>query len=284
MESIAINMVIVPGVVALLLFLVFTYLYEQSRQAYFRAWQIAWAAYTLHFAVDAWGDLRGFTPLIFISSSLLLVVMALCILVSTRLMRRQTGPEPRQRFRFRWYEVAVGLAGAGLAYWNLRAHMVAGGFHAEIMPSRPVRMEVGLAAVLLYCSGYFYLRGHRKNSLAQRLLALALAFWAFLIASGPFHSTFVEMFGVTGDLLGPLPQMVLGIAMVMVLFENERNAVQENALAFSTLGVDPRRLLSSADVAPSMQNILDRLVAPLPTDRAVICLTERWRAVLPSTL
>ena len=42
-----------------------------------------------------------------------------------------------------------------------------------------------------------------------------------------------------GHMLGPMPQMLLGIAMVMVLFENERNAVQENALAFSTLGVDP---------------------------------------------
>src|SRR5207248_170090 len=33
---------------------------------------------------------------------------------------------------------------------------------------------------------------------------------------------------------------------------------------------------------PSMQSILDRLVAPLPTGRAVIYISERWRAVLPS--
>ena len=61
-------------------------------------------------------------------------------------------------------------------------------------------------------------------------------------------------------MLGPLPQMLLGIAMVMVLFENERNAVQENALAFSTLGVDPRRLLSAEDLVPSMTAVLDRLI------------------------
>ena len=75
--------------------------------------------------------------------------------------------------------------------------------------------------------------------------------------------------------------MLLGIAMVMVLFENERNAVQENALAFSTLGVDSRRLLTAEDLAPSMQSVLDRLVAPLPTGRAVICVSERWRSVSP---
>src|SRR5437660_9942639 len=36
------------------------------------------------------------------------------------------------------------------------------------------------------------------------------------------------------------------------------------------------------DLVPSMQSILDRLVAPLPTGRAVIYISERWRAVLPS--
>src|SRR5690242_21350852 len=61
-------------------------------------------------------------------------------------------------------------------------------------------------------------------------------------------------------------QLSLGIAMVMVLAETERNAVQENALAFSTLGVDPTRLLSADDLVPSMQSILDRLVAPLRSE------------------
>ncbi len=53
MNSFVISTAVLPGVVALLLFLVFTYLHEQSRQPYFRAWQFAWAAYTLHFLVCA---------------------------------------------------------------------------------------------------------------------------------------------------------------------------------------------------------------------------------------
>jgi hypothetical protein len=44
------------------------------------------------------------------------------------------------------------------------------------------------------------------------------------------------MFGSVGHVLGPVPQMLLGIAMVMVLFENERNAVQENTLALLHVG------------------------------------------------
>jgi diguanylate cyclase (GGDEF)-like protein len=46
--------------------------------------------------------------------------------------------------------------------------------------------------------------------------------------------------------------------------------------------VDPTRLLSASDLVPSVQNILDRLVAPLPAGRAVICISERWRAIFPS--
>src|SRR5580692_1915293 len=83
-------------------------------------------------------------------------------------------------------------------------------------------------------------------------------------------------------LFGPVPQMLLGIAMVMVLFENQRNAVQENTLALSTIGADPRRLLFAEDLVPNMQAALERLRTALPIDRAAIVISERWRGLLPS--
>ena len=274
MNSVAISMVIVPGVVALLLFFVFTYLYEQSRQAYFRAWQMGWAAYTLHYLLEGWNSFRQPSAIIGFIGSLLLMVMAYCIYLSTRVMRGQ--------FRPRWYDITVALAGLALVIWNVHERMVGGAYQLQALTSQQYPLEVGLAIVLLYCSLYFYRHAHRKNSLAFSLLAMSLALWAVLMALGQFRNPFLELFGSAGHLLGPIPQMLLGIAMVMVLFENERNAVQENALAFSTLGVDPMRLLGADELVPTMQNILDRLVAPLPTGRAVICISERWRAVLPS--
>ena len=91
--------VVLPGVVPLLLFLVFTYLHEQSRQPYFRAWQLAWAAYTLHFGLDSWSRALGTNTLLDLIASVLLVAMALCILVSTRLTRRLTTSERMEAFR-----------------------------------------------------------------------------------------------------------------------------------------------------------------------------------------
>src|SRR5450432_2965917 len=268
MNSPVISLVVLPGVVALLLFLVFTYLHEQSRQPYFRAWQFAWGAYTLHFDLEAITTLWPGSAVPPLAASLLLVVMAVCILVSTRLTRRLTSSERSEAFRLRWHEITVGLAAAALAFLALKPQLLAG---LPPVITHYVQLRFALAALLGYSSFHFYVTAQRKGSVAFWMLAIFLAFWTVLMMFAQFQSPF-----------SAVPQMLLGIAMVMVLFENERNAVQENALAFSTLGVDPMRLLSATDLVPSMQSILDRLVAPLPTSRAVICISERWRAVLPS--
>jgi diguanylate cyclase (GGDEF)-like protein len=272
MTSIAISVVVIPGFVSVLLFLVFTYLHEQSRQAYFRAWQLAWAAYSLHYALDAVSFYYEPSALAYFISRIFLIAMALCIFVSTRLMR---GP-----YRFRWYEAALGLAGLVLAYFNLKGHMVSGFFQADANPS--LRLGIGMALVLFYCSAVFYLHGHRRGSLAFQVLGLALALWAALMGVGQLRTPWGELMGSASSMFGPVPQMLLGIAMVMVLFENQRNAVQESTLALSTLGVDPRRLLSADDLIPAMRGALDRLMGTLPMRRAAIYIAAEWRGLLPS--
>ncbi len=266
MNSSALSVVVVPAVMALLLFLVFTYLYRQSRQQYFRAWQVGWAAYTLRDALTAWTVIRSPLSWIPLANALLLVAMVLCIFVSTRLMR--------ERFRIRWYDLVIGLGAVSIALWNDGALLLQGlsRYHSRWTN---LRLELALSVLLLYCSFYFYRLARRKNSLAFSLLSLSIALWAVVLVFGQLQNPFTQMFGAAG-------QMLLAISMVMVLYENERNAVQESALIFSTLGVDPKRLLSPEDLKPSIQSLLDRLIGPLPAERAMICVTERWRATLPS--
>ena len=143
MNSVATGLVLIPGAVALLVFLVFTYLYEQNRHSYFRAWQLAWAAYTLHYALKAVEYFEHPSAVLFFLSSLLLVAMAICIFVSTRLMK-----EP---FQLKWYDVALTLAGVLLAYVSLRAHIASGVFSEKATPPPPIylQLEIWLAAVLL---------------------------------------------------------------------------------------------------------------------------------------
>ena len=76
MNSAATVLVLIPGAVALLVLLVFTYLYEQNRHSYFRAWQLAWAAYVLHYAAEAVNYFVGRSALSYFASSLFRVAMA----------------------------------------------------------------------------------------------------------------------------------------------------------------------------------------------------------------
>src|SRR3974390_1782712 len=152
MNSVVITTVLIPGFVSVLLFLVFTYLHEQSRQPYFQAWQLAWAAYSLHYILDAFPG----SSVAFFASELFLVAMALCIFVSTRLMRGAS--------QFRWYDALVGAIGVVLALLTLRGHIVNGMFRPDVQPT--IRLGIGLAAILLYCSAVFYVNGHKRGSLA----------------------------------------------------------------------------------------------------------------------
>ena len=271
MNSVTISLLVVPAVVALLLFLVFTYLYEQTRQDYFRAWQLGWGAYTLHYILDAWSAFRN--------PSRRNLPAGLAASGGDGALHLHLNPPDARKIS----PALVRRRGrpGGSSAQPLESEAAHGGpecFIRKSFTDPRFRLEVGVALVLLYCSFFFYRYAHRKNSLAFTLLAMALALWSVLMLFGQFSNSYLQL----SDMLGPIPQLALGIAMVMVLAENERNAVQENALAFSTLGVDPTRLLSAEDLVPSMQSILDRLVAPLPAGGAVICISERWRAVLPS--
>src|SRR5579863_10068601 len=267
-SNVVITTVLIPGFVSVLLFLVFTYLHEQSRQPYFRAWKWAWAFYSLHYVLDAFPS----SAIAFFAGELFLVGMALCIFVSTRLMRGSS--------HYRWYDAVVTALGVILASLTLRGHMLNGVFRPDAQPT--FRLGVGLAVILLYCSAVFYVNGHKRGSLAFQVLAGSLALWAVLMGVGQLHNPLGENFGSASRLFGPVPQMLLGIAMVMVLFENQRNAVQENTLALSTLGVDARRLLFAEDLVPNMQVALERLMSALPMDRAAIFIGDRWRGLLPS--
>ncbi len=271
MDSVLVGIVLVPGVFALLLFIVFTYLYEQSREAYFRAWQIAWGAYTLQYIFLGLYLTRD-TRLPFIAERLMLLVTGLCIYVSPRLLH--------ERFRVFWHDGALVLAGLALAGWNYYSHFLAGGRPGN--PPFHLELELGIAALLLSAAFRFFHLARQRDSLGFRLLSFSLVFWSILLTGSQFHELVSFALGNIGHLLGPLPQMLVGISIITVLFESERRIVQENALAFSTLDVDSANLLSPGELNPSLEKLLDRIMNRLHCEQAAICIAERWRATLPS--
>jgi len=274
-DGVFVSIILVPGIAAIVLFALFTYLYDQTRETYFRAWQLGWAAYVLYFGLATWNLMGQMTALSLWAAKLCLLVTALSIFVSTRLVK--------QALHFHWYDAALAFIGAVWAYLVVAA----GPAHAPLvslgMFKVPfVEMEVGVAALLLYCAYRFFVLGQQRDSMGYRLLGISLTFWGLLLSSRQFHHLFEEMFSRMGHFLSPIPHMLLGISMVMVLYENERRSVQENLLAFSSLDVESSKLMPAPELAPSLQTILERLMTALKAERAAICIHSHWHEILPS--
>src|SRR6266404_4394481 len=272
MDTLLIGIVVVPGAVALLLLLVFSFLYRQSRDPYFRCWQIGWVAYCLNFALLA----LYFTVLpsnaVLWAANFAFTLLAGQVLRSTRALRHELA--------YRASDAALAVGGALAATLDLlirRGDITFGGLQRWNGAT-----EVWIAAVLVVAAVRFNGHAERRNSTGFRLLAFALLFWAGLLATVPFHRAMSQSLGDVGHFLGPMPQMLLGIAMVVVLFENERRSVQENLLTFSSLEVDPARMHTSDEIVPNVRVLLERLVAVLNVRRAGLCINTQWRATVPS--
>ncbi|MBZ5566966.1 MAG: diguanylate cyclase [Acidobacteriia bacterium] len=272
MENVFIGIVIIPGIFALLFFLVFSYLYRQVQEPYFRAWQIAWGAYCLQYAFLAWTFFGAETQVAYFASKLLFCVVAAAIFVSTRLVR--------ENYRPHWSDAALALGAVALTIYNFLAHINGGRFTARARPH--LELEVAIAIVLLISAARFYRIGRQRDSVGFRLVAAALVVWTPLLLARQFHTFFDMAFGRVGHFVETMPQMLVGVAMILVLFEHERRQVQENSLVFSTLDVDVSSLLSPAEAAPALVKLLDRLTRLCRAERAAIYIAERWRVVLPS--
>ncbi len=280
MDSGTINSIlVVRSLMAVVLFFVFTYLYRQSRETYFRYWQVAWFFYCIYYGFYFLNhsDFHGFVTVW--SAKLLFALVALCIFASTRLL------DPEQA-RHRWVDGALAVlivawsavdARATLTGVPLWAHLRLGARELHIA----LDLEMGIAALLLACAYKFAQQTRKHHSAPAALLALSLTSWAVLVSLQPYAALLDRVVGDYRYFLDAVPQMLLGISMVMVLFESERRAVQENLLAFSSLEEHGVRALDPRDLAPSLEAMLDRLLTVLHAERGAFWMADNWRSVLP---
>src|SRR5205085_1911879 len=139
---------------------------------------------------------------------------------------------------------------------------------------------LGMAGLLFVCAYRFWGHGERLRSLPYRLLSVCLGVWGGLLLSRQYHTVLERMFGEVGHFLGPVPQMLIGISMVMVLYENERRMVQESLLAFSSLELDSGRILEAEQAAPALLKMLERMFKPLQAERGALWIADSWRRSL----
>ena len=274
MDSVLVSMIVVPGITALLLLLIFAYLYQQSRATYFLVWQAGWAAFSTSFVLLGVVFTVYARPSIFFLATLLQIATAFAIFLSLRFVSDQ-------QFRFHWYDFAIAFIGVATAVYSTWRYFPGGIFRPE-SPEVHVRAETLIALLLAYCAYYFLKLGRLRESTGYRILGGALLAWALLLVSGQFEGVWAQRFLSVDRYLTPLPQMMIGVAMVVVLYEQERRTVQENSLFFSTLDVDNSRLVSASDVTSGFEKILRRIMSLVGVDRSAIFVGDEWRSALPN--
>src|SRR5712671_1261247 len=273
--TLLISLLLVPGVIALLLLGVFTYLYRQSRKTYFRAWQLGWAAYLVSYILLGIHYTGHPSLALTFASKLFFTAMIFSIFVSTRLIDGQ--------LKWKWYDGAILAVALAWQAWStpfaLHEQVPILSLGSFTLTADPV---IGLFALLTFSAWRFFVLGRDRRSTGLRFLGTAVFFWGLLLLSRQFNSPMTNSVTNIGNFLGPLPQMMIGLAMVMVLYENERRLIEENLLSFSSVELDFSRVLSIEALAPHMQTLLQRLCAVAEIKKGVLYVLEPFRKVLPS--
>src|SRR5438105_9844777 len=153
---------VLPSLLAAVLFVVFAYLHRQSRAAYFRAWQLGWACYLFSYLMLIYYLTGNRNGLALYCAKALFSVVPLFIFLSTRMMKEE--------FHLRWYDfllVATGLSWAALETRLLGSNpgLAATAFFT-IGPVRvPVDLDFGVALLLAVSAYRFWRHAARLQSL-----------------------------------------------------------------------------------------------------------------------
>jgi len=243
----------IPSGIALLLVVVLAFLHHRTRDAFSRAWQFAWTAYLIsRLSVGVYFSLYP-SPWIELISNIAFVVMAVCVFRSARLLQ---GPEP-----WRKRDTALLAIGTLWSGYDVLARAVPDrwemiGFGRWRIHHTPV--EVATAPLLVIAGIRFWRQVRDHESASLRVLAVALWFWAALLAATQFHA-FFQRIGIWGHVLGPMPQMLLGIATVMVLYERLADQERRRSRYLDFLNKVSATAISSSDSSAMLNAISNEI-------------------------
>ena len=271
MENILTGIIVIPGVAAALFLLVITYLQYQLREPAYHVWEIAWGSYLVYLVLMGFEVTVLPSAILLYAARIFLIGMVIALLVSSRPVQ-----ELQEKLRLSPGEM---MAAGALVLW-------AALFVQQRAGARPVVVlydyELGLGLVFAWTAWRFYREGHRRDSIGYRMLAISAGCWSLLAFARPFHQTLQSFFSSLGHFLGPVPDILLGISMIIVVFEFERRQVQENALALSALEIEPSRIYSVEELQPSVEKLLERIMRMARSEHAIICIRSQYRHILPS--
>jgi diguanylate cyclase (GGDEF)-like protein len=269
MAPILAGTVFVPGLVALAFLLVFAYLQRQSSERYFRSWQWFWFADTVYYVLVAVSVQRPHVQALATLAHTAEVCSAVALFISARGFSKTKPPT--------WPKYVVVTA---LVYWAA-LHAIA---PLRMFLIRYVHAWLAVLVILLMAAIEYARVSYQRDSVGLRWMTGSILLWIAMLAGSEIPASLALGYYLhqATAYLELMPLLLLGTAMVVVLFDDERRVIQDNALAFSSLDVDPTMPLTRDQIRPSIENLLGRLMDVLRMEQAVLYISEPWRGSLPS--
>jgi diguanylate cyclase (GGDEF)-like protein/putative nucleotidyltransferase with HDIG domain len=228
----------------------FTYLQRAKRQAYLHMWVAAWYLLVVHdlilttanwFHPSAWALAIG---------RLVIAATAVCFFSAARIYTNSENWKSAVLLMSLW----LGICAVSLKFQD-----------SWLGP------QIGLA--LLYLAvGFVFLRAAQQHeSFGDWVLAGAFAGWSLIplirIALGPLNVAGDTTFRVAAS----FPALVVGVVMVMVLYEDEKRRVQRNILALSNLNLTTASFMGS-EIQNTLGEALERVLNVVQMPAGALCL------------
>jgi diguanylate cyclase (GGDEF)-like protein len=194
----------------------FTYLQRIKRQPYLQMWTVGWYLVVMYDltiqAAHLWGT--SIWPILigksFVAASVVAFFCAARIYVNSR----------------PWTPAAF-MMGSWLALWAFSLRF------ESLLPAP----QIGLVALYLSVAYVFWQAARRRENYSDWVLAAAFAGWAAIpvlrLAFGPLNTAAATDFVV----ITSVPSLLVAVVMVMVLYEDEKQKIQRNILALSSLNL-----------------------------------------------
>ena len=211
-------MIVLPGVLSLVLLGLLAYAYAGGRSPYFKTWLMAWGCYSASclsaypmYAERGPQLLFSFLSVSFMSAAMLLIFSSTFVAEAS---------QPPERLMVPLVSLLAGWS-ALLAFYNVR-HV--GASAIIVVSGWKLSVDIAIAwSALLLASGWRLLRSDsRKDRGGYRLLGGALIFWAILQMSRPLLGYFPGTFPDVGHEFVPVVQLLISLAMLMTLYEDEK--------------------------------------------------------------
>jgi diguanylate cyclase (GGDEF)-like protein/putative nucleotidyltransferase with HDIG domain len=245
---------LVPLVGRLLLVVFFLYIYRKKREQFLLYWGLAWTLLAFSYLGEIHPSLLGRTePAVGLVGGFCIGAAAVLLYDSGRALAGSSvmrlTPLLAPAFLF-WLLLQLGL----------------GGFFTRV----PLSVAAGVVALLT--AYYCWRESQRHAVIGGPVLALGFLLWGLVLVEPVFYGVFPALTALDRVWLENLPLQLMGLSMLVVLYEAERHDMEHHMLGLAGLNLIASTAQQSATVQEMVGLTLDRLLTAQRVPAGTIAL------------